>query len=92
MKDWLLSMDERFSPEESLYRAVYPPELASMFWRKDGTLSSAAFADPKGLSVDRGYFRKDSEVVDSMRKRFTGVTKTRSYPNHNVYICRVVLP
>ena len=73
MRDWLRSMDDIFSPEESLYRAIYPPEIVSMFWRKDGTISSAAFADAKGLSVDRGYFRSDSEVIASMRKRFTGI-------------------
>ena len=66
-------MDEHFSPEEKLYRAVYPAELVSMFWRKDGSLLSAAFADTKGLSVDRGYFRKSQTVIDPMRKRFSGV-------------------
>ena len=65
-------MDDSFKPEESLYRAVYPPEIISMFWRKDGTVSSAAFADPKGLSVNRGDFRNDKTVIDAMRERFTG--------------------
>lgn len=65
-------MDDSFKPEELLYRAVYAPEIVSMFWRKDGTVSSAAFADPKGLSVDRGAFRKDQAVIDTMRERFTG--------------------
>ena len=44
----------------------------SMFWRRDGSLSSAAFADPKGLSVDRGDHRPDMEVVCDMRKKFSG--------------------
>ena len=65
-------MDDIFLPEETLFRAVYPPEIASIFWRKDGTVSSAAFADAKGLSVERGYFRKDEEVIISMKKRFSG--------------------
>ncbi len=65
-------MDNTFENDERLYRAVYPPEVADMFWRKDGTVSSAAFADAKGLSVDRGDYRKDSEVVADMNKRFTG--------------------
>ncbi len=65
-------MDNTFLPNEKLYRAVYPPDLASMFWRDDGSLSSAAFADPKGFSVDRGDFRPDSAVVSEMSKRFTG--------------------
>ena len=66
-------MNEYFAPEESLYRAVYPPEIASMFWRKDGTISSAAFADANGLSVERGYFRDTHMVVASMQKRFSGI-------------------
>ncbi len=65
-------MDNTFRINEKLYRAVYPPEIAEIFWRKDGTISSAAFADPKGLSVDRGDFRPDNEVVSSMQKRFSG--------------------
>lgn len=43
-----------------------------MFWRKDGTISSAAFADAKGLSVDRGNYSPDTEVIPSMQSRFTG--------------------
>ena len=65
-------MDERFNEDEKLYRAVYPPEINDMFWKRDGSLSSAAFADPKGLSVDRGYYRRDEDVISIMRKRFTG--------------------
>ena len=65
-------MDKTFKPEEKLYRAVYPPEVVDMFWRKDGTISSAAFADAKGLSVDRGNYRPDTEVIHSMQNRFTG--------------------
>ncbi len=65
-------MDNSFELGERLYRAVYPPEVAEMFWRKDGTISSAAFADAKGLSVDRGDHREDSEVIASMNDRFSG--------------------
>jgi hypothetical protein len=65
-------MDNKFNEMEKLYRAVYPPEVMEMFWRKDGTISSAAFADPKGLSVDRGDFRPDEDVVTDMLERFTG--------------------
>ena len=65
-------MDNNFGYEESLYRAVYSPEVAAMFWRKNGSLSSAAFADPRGLSVERGYYRDDAEVVAAMHERFTG--------------------
>lgn len=65
-------MDNSFRADEKLYRAVYPPEIAEMFWRKDGTVSSAVFADPKGLSVDRGDYRDDEDVVRSMLKRLDG--------------------
>lgn len=65
-------MNDAFLPEEALYRAVYPPETAAMFWRKDGTVSSSAFADPKGLSVERGYYRPTAEVITSMKKHFKG--------------------
>ncbi len=65
-------MDDRFENTEKLYRAVYPPEIADIFWKTDGSVSSAAFADPKGLSVDRGNYRDDREVLDTMRARFKG--------------------
>ena len=65
-------MDKTFPSNEKLYRAVYPPEVMEMFWKRNGSLSSAAFADAKGLSVDRGDFRPDTEVVESMHRRFNG--------------------
>ncbi len=65
-------MDDHFGNDEKLYRAVYPPEVADMFWKKDGSLSSAAFADPKGLSVDRGDYRLDEDVAADMKQRFSG--------------------
>ena len=43
-----------------------------MFWRKDGTVSSAAFTDKQGLSVERGDFREDENVIEEMRKFFHG--------------------
>ena len=43
-----------------------------MFWKKDGSVSSAAFADAKGLSVNRGNFRPDEEVISEMEKHFQG--------------------
>ena len=66
-------MDNTFKENEKIYRAVYPPEVADMFRRKDGSVSSAAFADPKGLSVDRGDFRTDNEVKADMQKLFSGM-------------------
>lgn len=65
-------MDDIFREDEKLYRAVYPPEVVSMFWRRDGSLSSAAFADPKGLSVDREGDRSEAEAISSMKERFLG--------------------
>lgn len=65
-------MDNTFTDSERLYRAVYPPSHPGMYWKKDGTLSSAAFADPKGLSVERGNYRDSGEVVNKMRERFEG--------------------
>ncbi|MBQ6538527.1 MAG: hypothetical protein IJL75_06435 [Eubacterium sp.] len=65
-------MDEKFENTEKLYRAVYPPEVADLFWKTDGSISSAAFVDPKGLSVERGDYRDDAEVLSDMRHRFSG--------------------
>ncbi len=59
-------MDSDFKEEEKLYRAVYPPTQRPNFWKKDGSLSSAALYDPNGLSVDRGYYREDEEVLTGM--------------------------
>lgn len=41
-----------------------------MFWKKDGTISSAAFSDREGLSVERGNFRDDKDVIEEMQKFF----------------------
>lgn len=72
LKGWVISMDNTFPKSEKLYRAIYPPEKASMFWRKDGSVSSAAFADSKGLYAERGNFQSDDEVTAAMLTRFTG--------------------
>ncbi|MBQ6111484.1 MAG: hypothetical protein IJL01_03735, partial [Synergistaceae bacterium] len=54
-------------------------------------LSSAALRDSNGLSVDRGYYRSDSEVKDSMRQRLKGqiisfeVQDCRSVQAHVLY-------
>lgn len=65
-------MDNTFEDNEKLYRAVYPPSHPGMFWKKDGSISPSAFADPKGLSVERGLNRDTSEIINKMRKKFTG--------------------
>ena len=65
-------MDNHFNDDEKLYRAVFPPEMAELYRKRDGTISSAAFVDPKGLSVERGYYRENTEVLSIMQKRFVG--------------------
>ena len=65
-------MDNTFPNCEKLYRAVFPESYMQMFWRKDGTVSSAAFTDKQGLSVERGDFREDENVIEEMRKFFHG--------------------
>lgn len=54
-------------PNEKLFRAVRP---APMFWKSNGTLSSAAFIDRRGgLSVDRAKNRPPSEAVAFMKNQ-----------------------
>lgn len=65
-------MDNTFEPAERLYRAVYPPSHPGMFWKKDGSISPSAFADRKGLSVERGFDRTSESVVEKMKKSFSG--------------------
>ena len=45
-------MDETFSEQESLLRAVYPATRRPDFWN-NGRLSSAALKDKRGLSEER---------------------------------------
>ena len=68
----MIFMDNEFAVDEKLYRAVYPPSYGDMYWKKDGTLSSAAFIDRHGLSVERGNFRQDNDVIEAMKQFFTG--------------------
>lgn len=66
-------MDNTFAGDEKLYRAVWPPSHARMYWKKDGSVSSAAFKDKRGLSVERGYHRDDTTVVETMKTFFSGI-------------------
>ena len=59
-------MDEHFEASEKLYRVVLPKNT---FWKDNGSLSSAAFKDKEGLSVDRQWNRTDAEAVGFFRKR-----------------------
>lgn len=54
-------MDDRFAPNEYLYRGLHP-----MWVEADNTVSSAAFKDKNGISVDRGGDRKEQECVDRL--------------------------
>lgn len=65
-------MDSTFPNCEKLYRAVLPESSVQMFWKKNGTISSATLADKKGLSVERGDFREDKKVIEEMQKFFCG--------------------
>lgn len=65
-------MNNSFSEEEVLYRAVYPPDINEILWKDENHVSSAAFLDKRGLSVERGNFRTDEEVVSNMHKLFVG--------------------
>ena len=56
-------MDNTFPDEESLYRAVYPPEINSMFWKNENTVSSAVFLI---LSpAQRRYLAANCKLLDS---------------------------
>lgn len=63
------SMNEIFEPTEKLLRAVLPNDV---FWRNDGTLTSAAFKDHNGLSVDRLFNRSLQEGVDFIKSHLNG--------------------
>lgn len=65
-------MNNTFSENELLYRAVYPPEINQMFWKDEQHVSSAVFLDKKGVSVERGDNRSEEEVVEDMKKSFIG--------------------
>lgn len=66
-------LPDEFSEYEILYRAVLPEAI---FWKYDEKgnkrLSSAALRDRNGLSVERGYYRLDSEVINDMQHRLNG--------------------
>lgn len=62
-------MDDTFKDEEKLYRAVVPKD---MYFKENGTLTSAAFKDSSGCSVDRGDNRTDEEAAIFMKKNLEG--------------------
>ncbi|MCM1166020.1 MAG: hypothetical protein NC299_09255 [Lachnospiraceae bacterium] len=61
-------MNERENSVNStdyVYRAIHPNRN---FIKADGSISSAAFKDPKGLSVEQGLGRADKDVVTHIRQ------------------------
>lgn len=52
---------------------------------RNGKLSSGALKDPKGLSLERGYYRDDATVLSAMAQRLRGITAKFS-----VKVCRDV--
>lgn len=59
-------MDNIFHEEEKLYRLIIPKN----WYFEEDRISSAAFKDSKGLSVDRDGDRKDIEIINSFFSRF----------------------
>lgn len=65
-------MPFEFEEMELLLRAVWPANQRPDFWR-NGKLSSAAFKDKRGLSVNRVYDQSLQEAVNFIRKTLAGV-------------------
>lgn len=75
-------MDETFSEQELLLRAVYPANRIPNFWN-NGRLSSAALKDKRGLSVERTYDRTVKDAAISMSRRFQGIIISITVPACN---------
>lgn len=75
-------MDETFSEQELLLRAVYPATRRPNFWN-NGRLSSAALKDKRGLSVERTYDRTVKDATLSMSRRFQGLIVSITVPACN---------
>ena len=75
-------MDETFSEQELLLRAVYPATRRPNFWN-NGRLSSAALKDKRGLSVERTYDRTVKDATLSMSQRFQGLIISITVPACN---------
>ena len=58
-------MNSEFDINEKLYRAIIPLEP---FKKIDGSISSGAFRDKNGLSVDRQMGRENKEAVNFMKR------------------------
>lgn len=58
-------MSNQANNAEHVYRAIHPYRN---FIKADGSISSAAFKDPKGLSVEQGLGRTDKDIVAHIRQ------------------------
>lgn len=58
--------------QEKLFRAVYPVSKRPDFWKKNGTLSSAALKDKNGLSVVRTGDRQEIDGLEEVKRKFKG--------------------
>lgn len=66
-------LDEKFNPEESLYRGV-----VKINWDYErGRPSSATFKDSNGISVDRGGGRNESDCIDFLlsKRKWKAISK-----------------
>ena len=57
-------MNKEIQENEHLLRAVYLPNKKPSYWEPDGSVSTAAFKDDKGLSVDRTADRTMEESIE----------------------------
>jgi len=77
-------MNEHFNNDEYLYRAV----RAYIFEKKNRKFSTALFkSKSEGCSVDRGYYRKDSDVIEFMKNHnlsggFVKISVADCYKSH----------
>lgn len=58
-------MSNQANNAEHVYRSIHPHRN---FIKADGSISSAAFKDPKGLSVEQGLGRTDKDILAHMRQ------------------------
>ena len=71
-------MTDTFDYDEKLFRAVRPKDP---YLKEDGSISSAAFKDTNGLSVDRDGGRTISESLLFIKSHLTGIIVWVTYQN-----------
>ena len=64
-------MEELTDAREKLFRSIRPDDI---YWKdkEKKILSSAAFKDSNGLSVDRQYGRSEEDSIKEMQRKFIG--------------------